>query len=88
MNYLEISVEDTILYYMYSTISTLIQNGVRAIPLGQKDGLILMQEFFPIFEKLLLEIMNLRDEDFGLTVPGLEISQINHEELVFRLFMS
>lgn len=88
MNYLEISVEDTILYYMYSTISTLIQNGVRAIPLGQKDGLILMQEFFPIFEKLLSEIMNLRDDDFGLTVPGLEISQINHEELVFRLFMS
>lgn len=88
MNYLEISVEDTILYYMYSTISTLIQNGVRAIPLGQKDGLILMQEFFPIFEKLLSEIMNLNDEDFGLTVPGLEISQINHEELVFRLFMS
>lgn len=73
---------------MYSTISTLIQNGVRAIPLGQKDGLILMQEFFPIFEKLLSEIMNLRDDDFGLTVPGLEISQINHEELVFRLFMS
>lgn len=88
MNYLEISVEDTILYYMYSTISTLIQNGVRAIPLGQKDGLILMQEFFPVFEKLLSEIMSLKDEDFGLTVPGLEISQINHEELVFRLFMS
>ena len=88
LNYLEISIEDTILYYMYSTISTLIQNGVRAIPLGQKDGLILMQEFFPIFEKLLSEIMNLNDEDFGLTVPGLEISQINHEELVFRLFMS
>lgn len=88
LNYLDISLEDAILYYMYSTISTLIQNGVRAIPLGQKDGLILMQEFFPIFEKLLLKIMSLENEDFGLTVPGLEISQINHEELVFRLFMS
>ncbi|MCF2626029.1 urease accessory protein UreF [Fusobacterium perfoetens] len=88
LNYLEISLEDTILYYMYSTISTLIQNGVRAIPLGQKDGLILMQKFFPIFQKLLAEIMSLKDEDFGLTVPGLEISQINHEELIFRLFMS
>ena len=88
LNYLDISLEDAILYYMYSTISTLIQNGVRAIPLGQKDGLILMQEFFPILEKLLLKIMSLENEDFGLTVPGLEISQINHEELVFRLFMS
>ncbi|MDO4588832.1 MAG: urease accessory protein UreF [Fusobacterium sp.] len=88
LNYLGISLEDAILYYMYSSISTLIQNGVRAIPLGQKDGLLLMQEFFPIFEKLLNEILNLGEEDFGLTVPGLEISQINHEELIFRLFMS
>ena len=88
LNYLEIPLEDAVLYYMYSSISTLIQNGVRAIPLGQKDGLILMQEFFSIFQELLIEIMNLKDEDFGLTVPGLEISQINHEELIFRLFMS
>lgn len=88
LNHLEISLEDAVLYYMYSTISTLIQNGVRAIPLGQKDGLILMQEFFPVFQELLVEIMNLKDEDFGSTVPGLEISQINHEELIFRLFMS
>lgn len=88
MNYLEISLEEAIVYYMYSTISTLIQNGVRAIPLGQKDGLILMKEFFPIFEEIKNKIMNLDLEDFGANVPGLEIAQINHEELVFRLFMS
>ena len=88
MNYLEISMEDALAYYMYSTISTLIQNGVRAIPLGQKDGLIIMKEFFEVFEKLVEEIKKLEFEDFGLTVPGLEISQINHEGLVFRLFMS
>lgn len=88
LNYLDISLEDAILYYMYSSISTLIQNGVRAIPLGQKDGLILMKEFFPIFEEIQNKIMNLDLEDFGANVPGLEIAQINHEELVFRLFMS
>ena len=88
MHYLEISMEDALTYYMYSTISTLIQNGVRAIPLGQKDGLLIMKEFFEIFQELVEEIKRLDLEDFGLTVPGLEISQINHEGLIFRLFMS
>lgn len=88
MNYLEIPLKEALMYYMYSSISTLIQNGVRAIPLGQKDGLILMKEFFPVFEELEKEIMELEIEDFGANVPGLEIAQINHEDLVFRLFMS
>ena len=88
MHFLEIPLKDSIMYYMYSSISTLIQNGVRAIPLGQKDGLILMQNFFPVFEKLTEKIEKLDEDDFGLTVPALEISQINHEELTFRLFMS
>lgn len=85
---LEISMEEALTYYMYSTVSTLIQNGVRAIPLGQKDGLLIMKEFFEIFENLVEKIKKLDFDDFGLTVPGLEISQINHEGLIFRLFMS
>ncbi len=88
MHHLEISMKESIIYYMYSSISTLIQNGVRAIPLGQKDGLLLMKYFFPIFENLVEKIDNLSEDDFGLTVPAIEISQINHEELTFRLFMS
>ena len=88
MENLEISLEEALTYYMYSNVSTLIQNGVRAIPLGQKSGLILMKDFFPVFEELGKKIMKLDMEDFGANVPGLEIAQINHEDLVFRLFMS
>lgn len=88
MKYFELTVTEAVLCYMYSTVSTLIQNGVRAIPLGQKQGLIIMKDFFPVFEKIGKDIMQLDEKDFGANVPGLEISQINHENLVFRLFMS
>ena len=72
---LGLNVKEAICYHIYSTISTLIQNAVRTIPLGQKDGQILLKEFCDL-------------DYFGLNVPGIELSQINHETLIFRLFMS
>ena len=35
----------TTLYYLYSAITSLIQNAVRAIPLGQTAGQKIIQEF-------------------------------------------
>ncbi|ENZ03450.1 urease accessory protein UreF [Clostridium thermobutyricum] len=85
---LEIKCEDAIQYYMYSTASTLIQNAVRTIPLGQKDGQILLKECSESFDNL-TKIINELDEDmFGANVPGIELAQIQHETLIFRLFMS
>ena len=88
MHSLNIPMKEAIIYYMYSTISTLIQNAVRTIPLGQKDGQLLLKSFIEILESL-YEIINGADYDyFGISIPGIELSQINHETLTFRLFMS
>ncbi|WP_195972333.1 urease accessory protein UreF [Clostridium thermobutyricum] len=85
---LKVRLIDAIQYYMYSTASTLIQNAVRTIPLGQKDGQILLKESSESFLEL-SEIIQTLDEDmFGANVPGIELAQIQHETLVFRLFMS
>ena len=85
---LNFTVKEAIIYYIYSTISTLIQNAVRTIPLGQKDGQILLKKFIEILEEL-YEIINRTEYDyFGVSIPGIELSQINHERLTFRLFMS
>lgn len=85
---LKVKLIDAIQYYMYSTASTLIQNAVRTIPLGQKDGQILLKESSKSFLEL-SEIIQTLDEDmFGANVPGIELAQIQHETLVFRLFMS
>ena len=66
----------------------MIQNAVRTIPLGQKDGQILLKEFCEDTEILFEKIENADLDYFGLNVPGIELSQINHETLIFRLFMS
>lgn len=85
---LNFSEEEAISFHMYSTISTLIQNGVRAIPLGQKDGQIILKKCSESFKSLYEKIKNLDYSFFGASTPGIELAQINHEVLEFRLFMS
>lgn len=82
------NLKEGIIYHMYSTVSTLISNAVRSIPLGQKDGQILLKEFSEEFDNLYKKVMNLDYDDFGANSPGLELSQIKHETMEFRLFMS
>ena len=85
---LNFSLKEAISFHMYSTISTLIQNGVRAIPLGQKDGQVILKRCSEKFNTLCEKIENLDYEFLGASTPGIELSQINHEVLEFRLFMS
>ena len=82
------NLKEAIIYHMYSTVSTLISNAVRTIPLGQKDGQLLLKEFSETFEGLYITIMSLDEDYFGANSPGLELSQIKHEIMEFRLFMS
>ena len=44
-HHLGVPQENTTLYYLYSTVSSLVQNAVRAIPLGQTAGQKVIQEF-------------------------------------------
>lgn len=87
-HYLKVEKETTILYFLYSTIVSLIQNAVRAIPLGQTTG----QKILAKFQQELLEatdkIGKLDEEDFGIVSPGLELSQMQHERVKIRIFMS
>lgn len=76
------------MYHMYATVSTLVQNAVRTIPLGQKDGQLVLKEFSDNFENLYGYIETLTEDDFGANIPGLEMAQIKHETQIFRLFMS
>lgn len=87
-HYLQIGKKETILTFLYSNIVTLVQNGVRGIPLGQTDGQRLLLEIQPSLLRVTDKIEALDEEDFGATSPGLEIAQMRHERLSVRLFMS
>lgn len=83
-----IPVKRATMYHMYATVSTIVQNAVRTIPLGQKDGQLVLKEFSENFEEFYAYIETLTEDDFGANIPGLEMAQIKHETQVFRLFMS
>lgn len=88
MYYLNVKRDVAIVAYGYSVASTLVQSAVRAIPLGQKDGQRVLQDSLSTLESIRKEIEKLSIEDLGYNIPGFEISQMNHEILTFRLFMS
>lgn len=87
-HYLKISKDTTILYYMYSTVINLVQNAVRAIPIGQTAGQQIISNFQPKLKKAVKTINNLKESDFGTIAPGIEMAQLQHENVTVRIFMS
>jgi urease accessory protein len=87
-HHLGVSQENTTLYYLYSTVSSLVQNAVRAIPLGQTAGQKIIQEFQAALAKATEKIQLLDEEDFGIVSTGLELAQMMHERVNIRIFMS
>ncbi|MFF2754781.1 urease accessory protein UreF [Psychrobacillus sp. NPDC058041] len=74
--------------FLYSSISGLVQNAVRGIPLGQTAGQQLLREFQSYIQEATNKIGYLSEEDFGAVAPGLEIAQMKHERVNIRIFMS
>jgi urease accessory protein len=86
--HLNISKENVVLSFLYSSMATLVQNGVRGIPLGQTDGQRLLLELQPLLIQEAEKIEKMDPADLGVVSPGLEIAQMRHERLNIRLFMS
>lgn len=87
-HHLQVPSSLTTMYYLYSTISSIIQNAVRAIPLGQTEGQQIILKFQDSLEKATETIQHLSEEDFGIVSPGLELAQMKHEQVNIRIFMS
>lgn len=87
-HHLQVEKETTILYYLYSTIAALVQNAVRAIPLGQTAGQKTVHAFQNELTQATDKIMQLEEADLGIVSPGLELSQMQHERVTIRIFSS
>ncbi|PIC63938.1 urease accessory protein UreF [Sporosarcina sp. P13] len=74
--------------YLYSSISSLTQNAVRGIPLGQTAGQYILRDIQQWITKAVETIETMDVDDFGAVAPGLEISQMKHERVHIRIFMS
>jgi urease accessory protein len=65
---LKINLQTTLSCYLFATASSLIQNGVRGIPLGQTDGQKLLLELQSFLGALVEEILQCEEEVFGANV--------------------
>ncbi|MEW9871367.1 urease accessory protein UreF [Arthrobacter sp. HS15c] len=74
--------------YLFATVTSLTQNAVRAIPLGQNAGQRLLRKAADDVAAAVERIAHLTPDDFGAVSPGLEISQMRHERQRARMFMS
>lgn len=78
----------TVTCYLYSVVSSLVQNAVRGIPLGQTAGQKILHDAGPVLIEAVEKIGQLDEEDFGMVSPGIELSQMRHERVNIRIFMS
>ncbi|WP_286228821.1 urease accessory protein UreF [Neobacillus mesonae] len=86
--YLGVSKTTSVLFYLYSVVSSIVQNAVRGIPLGQTAGQKVIRDVQPILVEAVQKIGQLDEEDFGIVSPGIELSQMRHERVNIRIFMS
>lgn len=82
------SAEKAFFLYGYSVASTLVQNAVRAVPLGQSQGQVILHDIIDLLGSLWEDEGEFTEEDLGANAPGLELAQIRHETQEARLFMS
>lgn len=87
-HHLDVPRDTAILYYLYTTIINIVQNAVRAIPIGQTAGQNIISDFHPKLEKAVESVNKLEEDDFGTIAPGIELAQMQHEHVNVRIFMS
>ncbi|TQJ34907.1 urease accessory protein UreF [Arthrobacter sp. SLBN-122] len=80
--------QEALAAYLFATVTTLTQNAVRAIPLGQNAGQRVLRKAHDDVAAALEVIARLTPDDLGAVSPGLEISQMRHERQRARMFMS
>ncbi|MFF2242724.1 urease accessory protein UreF [Arthrobacter sp. NPDC058130] len=85
---LDVPLPEVLVAYLFATVTSLTQNAVRAIPLGQNAGQRLLRKAADDVAAAAVRAGHLTPDDFGAVSPGLEISQMRHERQRARMFMS
>lgn len=73
---------------LMQTTASLTQNAIRGIPIGQNAGQKVLVGSYPVIEEAVQLTMQHGYLDLGAAAPGLEIAQMQHENLRSRMFMS
>jgi len=83
-----IGLDDAVVAHLTGAVTSLTQNAVRGIPIGQSEGQRLIARAHAWVEEAAERVHTLDHDDLGLVAPGLEIAQMQHARLRARMFMS
>jgi urease accessory protein len=75
-------------WHLQAVATSLTQNAVRAIPLGQNAGQRALADCRPHVSAAVDRVQRADRRDFGAIAPGLEIAQMRHERLTHRMYRS
>lgn len=85
---LGVNVKKALETFLYSSITALVQNAVRAVPLGQMSGVKTVFSLLPVIQETARHVMALDLDDLDNNSIALEIASMKHEFLHSRLFIS
>lgn len=83
-----VSIIDGVHAYLMQMANSMTQNAIRAIPLGQDAGQRTLVRAYDDIERAAQLTMRHTAAELGVVAPAIEISQMRHEGLHARMFMS
>ncbi len=83
-----ISYEEGANIYAYSTISAIVTNAVKSVPLSQLDGQVVLHNLLPLLQKAVIEAKKVLRDELGVGGSGFDIYAMQHETLYSRIYMS
>jgi urease accessory protein len=84
----QIDPSSALLGYLHSWATSLVNAGVKLIPLGQTSGQQLLQALQKPIQQAMAEIQTLEDDQLGSCGWGLALASMAHETQYSRLFRS
>ncbi|MFW6359208.1 MAG: urease accessory protein UreF [Chroococcales cyanobacterium] len=86
--YWQLNLKSTVIGYLHSWVSNVINAGVKLIPLGQTAGQQILFEMRSLLAQISQEILTLNDEQLNSCSWGLSLASMAHEIQYTRLFRS
>lgn len=84
----EIGKEEMLDAFLFSSLNSLLQSGIKLIPLGNVQAQRILLERYPDLAVVREQVLQTDPEDVAAFCPALDIASMQHETLATRLYMS
>ena len=74
--------------YGYGTISAIVNNAVKLVPLSQMEGQRILHGCFEVLEQCVKKTLGVTTDELGVSAVANDIHCMRHERLYTRQYMS